>query len=71
LQHNYIKYKEYESGMGLLLIVGSIVMENSSIKKAVSTFEIDSTGQFGLESHLILSHENSIDNYILRGVQMD
>jgi hypothetical protein len=46
-------------------------MENSSIKKAVSTFEIDSTGQFGLESHLILSHENSIDNYILRGVQMD
>jgi hypothetical protein len=57
--------------MGLLLIVGSIVMENSSIKKAVSTFDIDSTGQFSLESHLILYHENSIDNYILRGVQMD
>ena len=55
------------------MIVGSIVMENSSIKKAMSTFDIDkATGQFGLqESHLILSHENSVDNYVLKGVQMD
>jgi hypothetical protein len=53
------------------LIVGSIVMKNSSIKKIISTFKIDASGQFGLvESHLIISHEYSLDNYVLTGVQM-
>jgi hypothetical protein len=54
------------------LIVGSIVMKNSSIKKIISSFEIDASAQFGLiESHQILSHENSVDNYVLTGVQME
>jgi hypothetical protein len=47
-------------------------MKNSSIKKIISTFKIDASGQFGLvESHLIISHEYSVDNYVLTGVQMD